>query len=169
VADQRVFVGIGSNVGNSTNNCLSSIKRLREDKRVDLLSKSSLYVTSPVSSMRQNDFINCAVSILWDGSPFELLQLLNSIEHEMGRIREVRNGPRVIDMDILLFGDLILETPSLTIPHPELHRRRFAIIPCVEIAPTIIHPVFNRRLSGFLSEIGDEQKIEKQQSLSTNF
>jgi 2-amino-4-hydroxy-6-hydroxymethyldihydropteridine diphosphokinase len=167
--DQRVFVGVGSNVGNSTNNCLSSIERLREDKRVKLLSKSSLYVTSPVSSIRQNNFINCAVAILWDGSPFELLHLLNSIEHEMGRVRGVRNGPRVIDLDILLFGELILETSSLTVPHPELHRRKFAIIPCVDIDPIIIHPVFNKPLKEFLAEIEDEQKIEKQQSLSTNF
>jgi len=119
--------------------------------------------------MRQNDFINCAVSILWDGSPFELLHLLNSIEREMGRVREVRNGPRIIDMDILLFGELTMETPSLTIPHPELHRRKFAIIPCVEIDPTIIHPVFKKPLKEFLLEIEDGQRIEKQQSLSTNF
>jgi 2-amino-4-hydroxy-6-hydroxymethyldihydropteridine diphosphokinase len=159
--DPRVFVGIGSNVGNSRNNCLLSIEKLREDKRVKLLSKSSLYVTSPVSFIRQDDFINCAVSILWDGSPFELLHLLNSVEHEMGRVRGVRNGPRVIDLDILLFGELIVETPSLTVPHPELHRRKFAIIPCVEIDPTIIHPVYKRQLKEFLPEIEDGQRIEK--------
>jgi 2-amino-4-hydroxy-6-hydroxymethyldihydropteridine diphosphokinase len=167
--DQRVFVGIGSNVGNSANNCISSIEKLRDDTRVKLLSKSSLYATSPVSPIRQNDFINCAASILWKEPPFELLELLNSIECEMGRVRGMKDGPRVIDLDILLFGDLVLETPSLTIPHPELHRRKFAIIPCIEIDPTIIHPVFNKPLKEFLAEIEDEQKIEKQQSLSTNF
>jgi 2-amino-4-hydroxy-6-hydroxymethyldihydropteridine diphosphokinase len=159
--DQRVFVGIGSNVGDSASNSISSIERLREDKRVKLLSVSSLYVTTPVSSIRQNDFINCAVSILWGGSPFELLRLLNRIEHEMGRVRGVKNGPRVIDLDILLFGDLILETPSLTVPHPELHKRKFAIIPCIEIDPFVVHPVYKRELKEFLPEIRDEQKIQK--------
>ena len=157
---QKVFVGIGSNVGNSKNNCISSIARLTKDSRVKFLSESSLYITSPVSSIQQNDFVNCAVSILWEGSPFELLELLNSIEHEMGRKREVEKGPRVIDLDILLFGDLILETPSLRIPHPELHKRKFAIIPCIEIDPAIVHPVYKRPLQDFLAEIGDEQGIE---------
>ena len=79
----------------------------------------------------------------------------------MGRKRGVRNGPRVIDLDILLFGDLILETPSLRIPHPELHKRKFSIIPCVEIDSVVIHPVYNKQLKEFLSEIEDEQRIEK--------
>ncbi len=159
--EQRVFVGIGSNIGNSTENCLSSVERLKEDRRVKLLARSSLYTTSPVSSIRQGDFVNCAVSILWEGSPVELLHILNRIEHEMGRVREVKDGPRVIDLDILLFGALILETPRLTIPHPELHKRKFAIIPCIEIDPNLVHPVFKRPLKDFLAEIGDEQRIEK--------
>jgi 2-amino-4-hydroxy-6-hydroxymethyldihydropteridine diphosphokinase len=158
--DKRVFVGIGSNVGNSANNCTSSIARLKEDERVRHLLMSSFYITSPVSSIRQDDFVNCAISFLWEGSPPELLRLLNRIEQEMGRVREARNGPRVIDLDILLFGDLIQETQSLTIPHPEIHKRKFAIIPCAEIDPAIVHPVFKRRLVEFLAEIGDEQRIE---------
>ena len=167
--EQRVFVGIGSNIGNSADNCLSSIERLKEDGRAKLLATSSLYATSPVSSIRQGDFTNCAVSILWDGTPVELLHLLNGIEHEMGRVREIKDGPRVIDLDILLFGDLILKTPSLTIPHPELHRRKFAIIPCVEIDPTLVHPLFKRPLKDFLAEIGDEQRIQIRRAPGPNF
>lgn len=139
--------------------------KLTEDQRVRLISRSSLYATSPVSTIEQNDFINCAVCIMWAGSPFDLLKLLNTIEETMERKREVKNSPRTIDLDILLFGDLMLNTPSLKIPHPELHKRKFAIIPCIEIEPGIIHPVYGRQLNEFLVHIGDEQKIEKLESL----
>lgn len=163
--EQKAFIGIGSNMGDSTKNCATSIMKLTEDRRVRLISTSSLYAASPVSTIEQNYFINCAVCIMWAGSPFELLELLNTIEEVMERKREVKNGPRTIDLDILLFGDLILNTPSLKIPHPELHKRKFAIIPCIEIEPGIIHPVYGRQLNEFLVHIGDEQRIEMLESL----
>lgn len=159
--EQKVFIGIGSNIGNSVDNCTTSIKKLKEDKRVKLLSGSSLYITSPVSTILQKDFVNCAVCIMWDDSSFELLKLLNNIEELMGRERHMKNGPRVIDLDILLFGNMILDTPSLKIPHPELHKRKFAIIPCVEIDPAILHPLYNKQLETFLDDIGNGQKIRK--------
>lgn len=163
--EQKAFIGIGSNIGDSTKNCTASIIKLTEDKRVRLISRSFFYVTSPVSAIEQKDFINCVVCIIWAGSPFDLLELLNSIEEIMGRSRGDKNGPRTIDLDILLFGDLVLNSPSLKIPHPELHKRKFAIIPCIEIEPAIIHPVYGRQLKEFLADIGDEQKIEKLESL----
>ena len=77
----------------------------------------------------------------------------------MGRERQIKCGPRIIDLDILLFGDLIIDAPSLQIPHPELHKRRFAIVPCVEIDPTVVHPLLKRQLKEFLADIEDEQKV----------
>jgi len=122
-------------------------------------SVSSLYATSPVSGIAQEDFVNCALSIDWDDTAFELLHLLNDIETEMGRERGIKDGPRIIDLDILLFSDAVIDEASLTVPHPELHRRKFAIVPCLEIEGEIIHPSYNKPLKEFLPHIDDNQKI----------
>lgn len=155
----RVFIGIGSNIGDKIKNCIDSIKVIAGDKRAYIKSMSSLYLTSPVSDIAQEDFVNCAILIYWDDTAFELLHFLNSIESGMGRERGIKNGPRIIDLDILLFGDAIIDEESLTVPHPELHRRRFAIMPCIEIEREIIHPSYNKPLKEFLPYIGDRQKI----------
>ncbi len=157
--NHKVLIGIGSNIGDKINNCIIAIKRIKEDKRVVLLKQSSFYLTSPVSYIMQEDFINCAICIDWDSTPLELIKLLNNIEKDMGRIKEIPKGPRIIDLDIIFFGDLVLDTDLLKIPHPEAHRRKFVIIPCTEIEPEIIHPVFQKKLKCFLSELGEEQKI----------
>lgn len=154
-----IFIGIGSNTGDKIKNCIDAIKAIARDKRARILSVSSLYLTSPVSEIAQEYFVNCAVSIDWDDTALELLRLLNSIETGMGRERVIKNGPRIIDLDILLFGDAVIDEASLTVPHPELHRRRFAIVPCIEIEREIIHPLYNRPLKEFLSDIDDSQKI----------
>lgn len=159
--DRRTFIGIGSNIGNSLENCLASIKNISKDRRATRISPSSLYLTSPVLEIKQEDFINCAVSLEWDDTPLELLTLLQGIEANMGRTREIKNGPRIIDLDILLFSELILSNPPLIIPHPELHKRKFAIIPCLEIEPDIIHPLYKKPLKDFLCEIDEEQMCKK--------
>ena len=159
--DQKIFIGIGSNIGNSRGNCLTSIKNISKDNRATRISSSSLYLTSPVSKVKQRDFINCAISLEWEGTPLELQSLLQRIETSMGRTRKIKNGPRIIDLDILLFSDLILSNPHLIIPHPELHKRRFAIIPCLEIEPEIIHPLYKKPLKSFLCEIEEEQMCKK--------
>jgi 2-amino-4-hydroxy-6-hydroxymethyldihydropteridine diphosphokinase len=159
--DRKIFIGIGSNIGNSPENCLTSIKNISKDGRVTCISSSSLYLTSPVSEVKQGDFINCAISLKWKDNPFELLSLLQRIEASMGRTTEIKNGPRIIDLDILLFSDLILSNPSLIIPHPELHKRKFAIIPCLEIEPEIVHPLYKKPLKNFLYEIEEEQICKK--------
>lgn len=159
--DKKIFIGIGSNTGNSYKNCVLAIKQISSDNRASLRSISSFYSTSPVSDIEQDDFINCAVEIDWRGTPRELLHFLNGIESSMGRIREEKNGPRVIDLDILLYGDAVIEEEVIVIPHRELHRRKFAIMPCVEIDPGIVHPSLNRSLSSFLHGIGNDQRILK--------
>ncbi|MEN6617021.1 MAG: 2-amino-4-hydroxy-6-hydroxymethyldihydropteridine diphosphokinase [Syntrophorhabdus sp.] len=155
---KSVFIGIGSNVGQSYKNCVTAIKNISSDKRADLRSISSFYLTSPVSDIEQNDFVNCAIVIDWNGTPEELLEFLQSIENTMGRVRNVNKGPRIIDLDILLFGDRIIDTDILTVPHKELHRRKFALMPCLEIEPDL---VLMRPLASFLAEIGEDQRIEK--------
>ncbi len=157
--NERVFIGIGSNIGNLLLNCRTSIIKILQDKRVNFKAVSSLYLTSPVSDVAQDDFMNCVLSISWDESPEELLALLKSIEDSMGRKRSIIKGPRIIDLDILLFEDIILKTEALTIPHPELHKRKFAIIPCLDIDNSIVHPFYKIPLKEFLLRIGDRQKI----------
>ncbi|HOP86457.1 MAG TPA: 2-amino-4-hydroxy-6-hydroxymethyldihydropteridine diphosphokinase [Syntrophorhabdaceae bacterium] len=156
----NVFISIGSNLGNSLNNCITAIERIKADMRARLIKQSSFYKTSPVSDITQDDFINCAINILWSSSPLELLSFLSKIETEMGRKRLIPKGPREIDLDIIFFDNLLINTPQLIIPHPEAHRRKFVIIPCIEIEPHIIHPSFNRKLKDFLDDIGDEQRVE---------
>jgi 2-amino-4-hydroxy-6-hydroxymethyldihydropteridine diphosphokinase len=158
----RVFIGIGSNVGDSEGNCIRSIKEMIKDGRLRLQGVSSLYRTSPVSTIPQDDFVNCAIFASWAGSPLSLLEFLMGIENRMGRVRDGRkDSPRVIDLDILLFGNLVLQEHSLTIPHAELHKRRFAMVPCLEIDPQIIHPGLRRPLATFLSKIDDQQSVER--------
>ena len=163
----RVFIGIGSNVGDSEGNCIRSIKEMIKDGRLRLQGVSSLYRTSPISTIPQEDFVNCAIFVSWAGSPLSLLEFLMGIENRMGRVRDgKKDSPRVIDLDILLFGNLVLQEHSLTIPHAELHKRRFAMVPCLEIDPQIIHPGLRRPLATFLSKIDDQQSVERIRKIS---
>jgi len=146
-------------MGDSIAHCARAIKEISHDHRVSRLTPSSFYSTSPVSPVPQDDFINAAVAFDWDGSPVDLLRFLGDIEQRMGRIRHEAWGPRIIDLDILLLGDTVLDTPSLTIPHPELHRRKFALVPCLEIEPALMHPFYGKPLVSFLHEIDEEQRV----------
>ncbi len=153
------YVGVGSNI-DAYENCIRGMRKVVEHEGVRLLALSSLYRTSPVSPVPQDDFLNCALKLQWAGSPGELLALLASVERDLGRRRGVHLGPRTLDLDILIFDDLLLETAELTIPHPRLHERRFVLVPCLEIDPDLVHPRLGRPLSLFLSEIGDDQRLE---------
>ncbi|MBA4418519.1 MAG: 2-amino-4-hydroxy-6-hydroxymethyldihydropteridine diphosphokinase [Syntrophus sp. (in: bacteria)] len=157
--DNRIFIGIGSNIGNSVHHCITGIKTIIDDSRVGFLDTSSLYITSPVSPIPQGDFINCVISFIWEGSPISLLEFLHHIEHAMGRVRDVVSGPRIIDLDILLFKGITLDNLSLKIPHPGLHERKFTLIPCLEIDPLLTHPLYLKPLSSFLDAIDDTQRI----------
>jgi 2-amino-4-hydroxy-6-hydroxymethyldihydropteridine diphosphokinase len=153
------YVGIGSNI-DAYENCVKGLRRIIENEGVEFLALSSLYRTSPVSPIAQDDFLNCALKIRWARSPRELLALLASVELERARRRDVPLGPRTLDLDILLFDNLLLDAPDLAIPHPGLHERRFAIVPCLEIEPGLVHPRLGRPLASFLPAIGDEQRLE---------
>jgi 2-amino-4-hydroxy-6-hydroxymethyldihydropteridine diphosphokinase len=153
------YIGVGSNVGDAFENCLQGMRAVIDNERATFVALSSLYRTSPVSPVVQSDFLNCALKIAWRGTPRELLSFLQEVEAALGRDRGVRFGPRTLDLDILFFDDLVLDTPGLTIPHPRLHQRKFALVPCLEIDPGLVHPRFGRPLAEYLRELGDEQKI----------
>lgn len=157
--EELVFIGLGSNVGHHYTNCVRGIREVLSDRRASLKALSSLYYTSPISSIPQPDILNGAFTIEWGDSATELLSLLKQIERRMGRRERVRNAPRIIDLDILLFGKAVIRLPDLVVPHRRLHERRFALIPCLEIDPSLAHPVFQKRLHELLDSIEGEQNV----------
>lgn len=138
----RSYIGIGSNLGNRHENCLHAIELL-EKRGITVKKKSSLYETEPWGVNDQPRFINMVVEIETTLEPKELLSLLKGIEKEIGRQDSFHWGPRIIDLDILLFNTLVLNEENLKIPHPFLHEREFVLRPLNEIAPDVIHPLFH--------------------------
>lgn len=137
-----VYLSIGSNLGDRAANLSTAIERL--SKLGDVNAVSSFYETEPVDYTAQPWFLNCAVAVETELMPRQFLARIQAIEQGMGRRRVQVKGPRVIDLDILLFGRSIVELPDLIIPHPEMHERRFVLEPLAEIAPEVRHPVFKR-------------------------
>ncbi len=136
---KTVYLSLGSNVGDRKANLETAIEKLGGVGKVVAL--SSFYETEPVEFQQQPWFLNCAVKLETELMPRQLLGRILDIEQEMGRKRVQPKGPRVIDIDILLFGTSVVETKGLTIPHPALHERRFVLEPLAEIAPDVRHPV----------------------------
>lgn len=124
-----------------------------------MLRVSSFYRTEPVGLENQDWFVNVAAEIRTLLTPRQLLEALLHIEEAMGRTREKRWGPRIIDLDLLFYGQSILSEPGLTVPHPELHKRRFVLMPMEEIAPYFLHPVYGISIRGLLERISGEKGI----------
>jgi 2-amino-4-hydroxy-6-hydroxymethyldihydropteridine diphosphokinase len=141
---ERIFLGLGSNVGDRTANIERACRLIGEIDGVRVVRRSSLIETAPVGYKDQPDFINAVVEIGTSLAPRELLEAVKEIERRMGRIPAPRYAPRVIDIDILLFGDRVIDEPGLTIPHPRMHERRFVLGPLAEIAPEAVHPVLRK-------------------------
>ena len=136
---KTVYLSLGSNLGDRAANLRAAIDRLGRVGRV--VAVSSFYETEPVEVTDQPWFLNCAVRLETEKMPRQLLAALLEIERQMGRRRDRKKGPRVIDLDILLFGSSVIQTRGLTIPHPAMHERRFVLEPLAEIAPDVRHPV----------------------------
>ena len=162
---QVAYLSLGSNVGDRENYLRDAIARLETAGRI--VSVSSFYETEPVEFAGQAWFLNCAVALATDRTPDQLLAALLAIEKEMGRRRsqEGRKGPRTIDLDLLLFGDSVVESPKLTIPHPAMHQRRFVLEPLAEIAPEAKHPVFKQTVRELLQALSAGQTVRKLQAL----
>jgi 2-amino-4-hydroxy-6-hydroxymethyldihydropteridine diphosphokinase len=154
------FIGIGSNMADPVSNCLESIDRIAAFARSTITGRSSLYRTEPVGMPDQDWFVNCVVEIETRFKALTLLDILQKIENDMGRIRKDRWGPRTIDFDILLYGQEIITEDNLIIPHPELHKRRFVLVPMCEIAPYAIHPSYGISMMGLLNRLEDLNAVE---------
>jgi 2-amino-4-hydroxy-6-hydroxymethyldihydropteridine diphosphokinase len=146
-----VYLSLGSNLGNRAANLEAAIQQLSALGTV--IARSSLYETEPVEVERQPWFVNCVVAIETELMPKQLLSRVLAIEQKMGRRRTQPKGPRIIDIDILLFANSVVDTPSLTIPHPAMHQRRFVLEPLAEIAPDLRHPVLKKSARELLSEL----------------
>lgn len=147
----RAYIAAGSNLGDRSRN-LEQARHLLQTKGITLLQSSSVHETRPVGGPPQGDFLNAVWSVETELNAGELLNALLSVEKELGRVREVKNGPRSIDLDILFFGDFVISGNSLTIPHPRLHERLFVLEPLNEIAPGYIHPVLKKTIQELLEE-----------------
>lgn len=143
-------MGLGSNLGNKKKYIRETIKLLC--KEVSVTKISSFYETKPVGYADQPDFINAVAEIETNLTPLRLLRMAKDIEKKMGRKKTFRNGPRVIDIDILLYNDRIIKTKELIIPHPAMHRRWFVLKPLAEIAPQVIHPKLRRPIKDLLAD-----------------
>ncbi len=139
-----VYLSLGSNLGDREAHLRNAIARLQT--RGCVISISSLYETEPVEFTDQGWFLNCAVALETTETPEQLMATILNIEHEMGRQRTQKKGPRIIDIDILLFSDKIIESPQLTVPHPAMHQRRFVLEPLAEIAPEVRHPLLKKTI-----------------------
>ena len=148
---KTVYLSLGSNIGNRAANLRQAMERLRDLGTI--VAASSLYETDPVEVQQQPMFLNCALAMKTEFTPRQFLSQILALEQSMGRRRTQLKGPRTIDIDVVFFGDAVVDTPELTIPHPAMHQRRFVLEPLVEIAPDAIHPVFKRSIRELLGAL----------------
>ena len=148
----EVLLGLGANVGDSLAQLTLANERLA--RTGSIVAVSSVYRSAPVGYRDQPDFYNVVLTGRTQLSPKELLTGIHEIEHALGRTRPFPNAPRTIDIDILAYGDLVVDAPELTLPHPRMHRRAFVLVPLAEIAPEWIHPVYHQTATELLESAG---------------
>ncbi len=143
-----IYLGLGTNLGDKEQNLCQAINHIQE-RIGKVVSQSAFYSTAPWGFASNHSFLNAAILVNSSFSPFEILEISKRIEYEMGRIQKSENGvysDRIIDIDLLLYDDLILDAPELRLPHPLMHERKFVMEPLVEIASEIIHPILKRTM-----------------------
>lgn len=155
------YLGLGTNLGSREQNLSQALQSLANSPDLHIVRSSSIYETAPWGYTAQPSFLNCAVEVRTKLSPVELLALAKYIESDLGRQENFRYGPRLIDIDILLYGDetIHLSQPDLDIPHPRITERAFVLVPITEIAPEIIHPMLNVTLADLLEKVDRKEDI----------
>lgn len=159
--ENTAYIGVGSNQGDPLSNCTGAIDRICASKKNRLLKQSSYYRTEPWGYREQNDFINLVIKVQTSYTLLELLDFLQSVERELGRVRTIPWGPRTIDLDILFYNNDIFTSPRLTIPHPHIGNRDFVLIPLEEIDPHLVHPVYRKTVTQLLETLDDSSGVTK--------
>ncbi len=154
------YIGIGSNIGDKLQNCERAIFEILKADRHKLLAKSSLFKTQPVGYTSQDWFINGVIKIETELEAHELLRTLKTIESQLGRAESFRWGPRTIDLDILFFDDIEINTEELQVPHPLIQKRQFVLIPLAEIDRNLVHPVLKKTVQEILIHLEEDQGVE---------
>ena len=154
-----VYLSLGSNLGDREAHLLDARDRLTDIGRIAAV--SSFYETAPVEFIEQPWFLNCVVALETDLTPQQLMRSILRIEEIMGRQRVLKKGPRLIDIDVLLFGDITLDSPEVTVPHPAMSERRFVLEPLAEIAPALRHPVSNKTILELCDSLPSGQRVRR--------
>jgi 2-amino-4-hydroxy-6-hydroxymethyldihydropteridine diphosphokinase len=150
------YISVGSNVGDKLVNCRKGIQALAENGHSKIIGKSRFYATEPVDYEDQEWFINAVIKLETALDPYQLLDRIEAIERAAGRRMDaVRFGPRILDLDIILFNDRIITSERLVVPHPRMHQRRFVLKPICDIDPAIIHPVLKKEMRLLLKRLGN--------------
>jgi 2-amino-4-hydroxy-6-hydroxymethyldihydropteridine diphosphokinase len=154
------YIGIGSNIGDKISNCRCAIEKMGRLPGCKITACSSVFKTEPEGVSEQDWFMNCVLQLTTTLSPFQLIQALLSIEYAMGRRRRRRWEARIIDLDILLFGQEVIRSRDLVIPHPLMHKRKFVLEPLAQLAPELIHPVLKVTIGHLLHGLPSGPSIE---------
>jgi len=155
------YIGIGSNLGTPEKNCTDAIKKISHTKDIKVIARSSFYKTEPIGEIQQNWFINSVVKIETGLPPIDLLSTLLGIESVMGRVRKEKWGPRLIDLDLLFYDNIVFKKKGISLPHPEIQKRKFVLTPMSEISESFIHPVLKKTIKTLLQESLDTSVIKK--------
>lgn len=161
----QAFIGLGSNLGQREDFIERAVAALAQTPGLCVRRRSGLYEAEPVGVSEQPWFVNAVVEIETDVSPHALLTVCKQIERALGRQERGRYGPREIDLDILFYDDLIVHESDLQIPHAQLHRRRFVLVPLCEIAPDHVHPVLHQTVAQLLAHVTDSAEVRPLRSL----
>jgi 2-amino-4-hydroxy-6-hydroxymethyldihydropteridine diphosphokinase len=163
LALSTAYISIGSNLGNRLKYIREAIRRIEQSKEIKISRASSVYETQPAEYKDQPWFLNMVLELEISLEPLNLLELLLETEGQMGRRRTRRYGPRNIDLDLLLYDNLVLNSDMLTLPHPRMHERRFVLVPLAEIAPQVVHPLLKKNVKKLLEDLSTDSVSRKEE------